>query len=77
MKFMSPEEKIVLDKYEDGLSWRTSDCPLCQLFVTEVGILNAEEKDLRIISIHLGKNHSIFPAQSLLSLANWTILMQQ
>jgi hypothetical protein len=37
---------------------RNLGCPFCWLFVSEVGILNAAERDLAIFLLHNRKDHA-------------------
>jgi len=58
---MRPEEKqgIFADNQEIGM--RTGiDCPFCNLFIIEVGMLNVSDRDFEILSRHFWKEHSVF-----------------
>jgi hypothetical protein len=37
--------------------FRNIDCPLCRLYISEIGILNAPERDLKIFSRHVALDH--------------------
>jgi len=38
---------------------RNGSCPFCKLFLTEVGVINAPERDLEIFSLHSRIDHTI------------------
>ena len=57
--FMNQEKEGTLCGFEVDLSDMSFNCPLCELFVTEAGILNAEAKDLLVFSTHMREDHRI------------------
>jgi hypothetical protein len=52
---MNEEEQIGQAIFANQLTFR--GCPFCELFGTEIGILNAPDRDYRLFSIHLRKDH--------------------
>jgi len=54
---MSEEEQFTSAIFADLFTFQ--NCPFCELFGTEVGILNAPEEDLRILSFHMRRDHGL------------------
>ena len=62
VKILNQREKEASERLSVGSLGIMDDfgCPLCRLFTTEVGILNAPEKELAIFSLHLREAHGYF-----------------
>jgi len=52
---MNSNEFLASEIHPDSLAIQS--CPFCQLYNSEVGLLNAGERDLSIFSLHIKIDH--------------------
>ena len=50
------EEQLESVVFANQLTFR--ECPFCELFGAEIGVLNAPDRDYRLFVRHLRKEHS-------------------